>query len=71
MGKTALALNCAANAARKGHNAIVFTLEMTKEQLMSRLLSSEAKVDSSRLRRGDLSEDEEDRLAQGRGPFTP
>ncbi len=32
---------------------------------MSRVLSSEARVDSSRLRRGDLNEDEEDRLAQG------
>jgi replicative DNA helicase len=65
MGKTAFALNCAANAAKAGKNVVIFTLEMTKEQLMGRVLSSEAKVDSSRLSRGDLTEDEEDRLAQG------
>src|SRR5690606_4464020 len=65
MGKTAFALNCAANAAKAGKQVVVFTLEMTKEQLMSRVLSSEARVDSSRLRRGELSEEEEDRLAQG------
>lgn len=65
MGKTALALNCAINAARKMHHVVIFTLEMTKEQLMGRVLSSEARVDSSRLRRGELNEDEEDRLAQG------
>lgn len=65
MGKTAFALNCAANAARAGKNVVIFTLEMTKEQLMSRVLSSESRVDSSRLRRGDLNEDEVDRLTQG------
>jgi len=39
-----------------------FTLEMSKEQLMSRVLSTEARVDSMRLRRGDLNEEETDRL---------
>jgi len=65
MGKTAFALNCAAAAAKSKKHVAIFTLEMTKEQLMSRVLSSEARVDSARLRRGDLSEEEEDRLAQG------
>lgn len=65
MGKTAFALNCASSAARHGKNVVIFTLEMTKEQLMSRVLSSEARVDSARLRRGELNEEEEDRLAQG------
>ena len=65
MGKTALALNVASHAAKSGKNVVVFTLEMSKEQLMSRVLSSEARVDSSRLRRADLTEEEEDRLAQG------
>ncbi len=65
MGKTAFALNCAANAAHRGKKVLVFTLEMTKEQLMSRILSSEACVDSSRLRKGDLSPEEQDRLIEG------
>ncbi len=47
MGKTAFALNCVANAARSGKHVVVFTLEMTQQQLMSRILSSEARVDSS------------------------
>jgi replicative DNA helicase len=62
MGKTALALNIAANAARSGFPTIFFSLEMSKNQLMMRLLSAEARVDSSRLRKGDLSDDELNRL---------
>lgn len=65
MGKTAFALNCAANIAKSGKNVVIFTLEMRKEELMMRVLAAEAKVDSSRLRRGELSEDEEDRLTEG------
>jgi replicative DNA helicase len=65
MGKTAFILNCATYAAKAKKHVVFFTLEMSKEQLMSRIISTEARVDSSRLRRGDLSEDEEDRLAQG------
>lgn len=65
MGKTAFALNCVANAARSGKHVVIFTLEMTQQQLMGRILSSESRVDSSKLVRGDLNEDEEDRLAQG------
>ncbi len=62
MGKTALALNIAAKAAKEGFNAVIFTLEMTKEQLMGRMLSSEARLDSGRLRKGDLDQDELDRM---------
>lgn len=65
MGKTALALNTAAYAAKNGFTAAVFTLEMTKEQLMARMLSAESRVDSSRLRRGALSDEETDRLMEG------
>ncbi len=63
MGKTAFALNCATNAAKQGKSIAIFTLEMRKEELMMRVLASEARLDSSRLRRGDLSEQEEDLLA--------
>jgi replicative DNA helicase len=51
MGKTALALNIAFNGAREtGLPAIVFSLEMSKEQLVRRMLSSEGKVDASKMR---------------------
>jgi replicative DNA helicase len=62
MGKTALMLNFASNAAKNGKPTVVFSLEMSKNQLMTRLLSAEARVDSSKLRRGELSDDELNRL---------
>ncbi|MBI5062297.1 MAG: replicative DNA helicase [Desulfatitalea sp.] len=56
MGKTALALNIARNAAVLGNVAVaVFSLEMSKEQLSMRMLCAEARVDSSRLRSGFLN----------------
>ena len=65
MGKTALVLNMAANAMFAGKNVAIFTLEMSKEQLMGRVLASVSKVDSSRFRKGDLSDEEQDRLMEG------
>jgi replicative DNA helicase len=65
MGKTAFVLNCAINAVKKKHPVAIFTLEMSKKQLMLRLLSAEARIDSSRLRKVDLSEDEQNRLMHG------
>jgi replicative DNA helicase len=65
MGKTALALNFAMSAAKKGAPVVIFSLEMSRNQLMMRLLSSEARVDSSRLRKGELTEDERNRLIVG------
>ncbi len=51
MGKTAFALNMAFNAAKEtGQPAIVFSLEMSKEQLVRRMLSSEGRVDASKMR---------------------
>lgn len=59
MGKTALALNIARNAAVEGNISVaVFSLEMSKEQLSMRLLCSEARVDSSRVRGGFLGDDD-------------
>lgn len=49
MGKTALALNFAANAAKKGKHVAFFSLEMSKEQIESRLVSSESGVNSDRI----------------------
>lgn len=65
MGKTALALNIATNASLKEKSVAIFTLEMSKEQLMGRVLSAVARVDSGRLRKGDLSDEEQDRLMEG------
>lgn len=54
MGKTAFAMNVAMNVAVKKKTIAVFSLEMSKEQIVLRMLASEAKVDSMRLRSGNL-----------------
>ncbi|MEG0017494.1 MAG: replicative DNA helicase, partial [Hydrogenoanaerobacterium sp.] len=64
MGKTAFALNIAANVAKKGKTVAVFSLEMSKEQLVQRVLSSEARVQSNLLRTGNLATDDWTRLAE-------
>ena len=65
MGKTALALNFLANAAIDHHvPAAFFSLEMTKEELGSRLLSSRARLHGDKMRRGDFSDAEWSRLLQ-------
>jgi replicative DNA helicase len=59
MGKTSFALNIARNAAVKCQKRVAFfSLEMTKEQLVSRLLSTEAMVGGVKLRTGKLADDE-------------
>jgi replicative DNA helicase len=64
VGKTSLALNIAENAAvNDGRSVGVFSLEMSKEQLVLRLLSSVANIDSQRLRTGFLEEMDFARLA--------
>ncbi len=63
MGKSALALSFGVNIARQGRKVAVFSLEMSKEQLANRLLSSEAGVSSHNIRTGVLSDDEWKRLA--------
>jgi replicative DNA helicase len=68
MGKTALALNIARNAAvDSGVPVAVFSLEMSKEQLSLRLLCAEARIDSSRLRSGFFSMDDWERLTDAAG----
>jgi replicative DNA helicase len=63
MGKTALALNIARNAAvDAGISVAIFSLEMSKEQLSLRMLCSEARIDSSRLRGGFFSMEDWRRL---------
>ena len=69
MGKTALALNIAVNAAISAKNVptAIFSLEMSKEQLVQRMLCSEARVDSSRLRGGFLGESDWPKLTRAAG----
>jgi len=63
MGKSALALNLAVQAARRNPGAVaVFSLEMPADSIMKRMLSSESRVQSGKLRDGRLSNDEMNRL---------
>jgi len=65
MGKTALALNIAFNAAYGAQLPVAFfSLEMSKEQLVRRLLSSEGEIDASRLRRAFLGPDDWQKLQE-------
>ncbi len=64
MGKTSLALNLARNTAMMGKKKVLFfSLEMTKEQLAQRVLSTEARVESTKMRTGNISGDEWAKLA--------
>jgi replicative DNA helicase len=68
MGKTALALNFAQHAAIAGEvPTAIFSLEMSKESLVQRMLCAEGRVDAGRLRRGRLRDDEYTRLATAAG----
>ena len=67
VGKTALALNIAVNAARAGHPTAVFSLEMSSAQLVQRILCSEARVDSQNLRTGYLKDEDWPALMQAMG----
>ena len=67
-GKTSLALGMAAHAAMNaGAKVLVFSLEMSERELGQRLLSAEARVDSTRLRNGDLSSTDWNKLSQAVG----
>lgn len=71
MGKTAFALNIAQNAALKGNASVaIFSLEMAKEQLVQRFLSSESHIEIQKIRTGNLGDDEWPRLAKAMGPLS-
>ncbi|MBN1936789.1 MAG: replicative DNA helicase [Anaerolineae bacterium] len=68
MGKTSLMLSMAQNAARKYDQRVaIFSLEMSSEQLVQRLIASETGIDSQRLRLGHLRDDEWPLLIQATG----
>jgi replicative DNA helicase len=65
MGKTSFALNIAANVAQSTKKKVcIFSLEMSAEQLVNRMISSEAMVDSYALRSGELKPEEWEHIAQ-------
>ena len=68
MGKTAFVLNVVDHVAvKKGIPCMVFSLEMSKEQLVNRMLSMESNVDSQKLRTGTLTDSDWDAVVEGIG----
>lgn len=71
MGKSAFALNIASSAAIKSKvPVVIFSLEMSKEQMVNRILCSEAMVDSNKVRTGKLDENDWTKLAGSVGPLS-
>lgn len=70
MGKTTLALNIAQHiAVNEKQPVAVFSLEMSKEQLVQRILCAQANIDAQRLRRGFLSDEDYPKLTKAAGPL--
>lgn len=68
MGKTSFALNLAYSVALSYKLPVaIFSLEMSKEQLVQRLLASEARIESNRLRKGNISQNEWEQLTHAIG----
>ena len=67
MGKTTFSLNIA--ALKEGKSVVIFSLEMSKEQLAYKLLCSQANVDMLKLRTGNLEDDDWERIARATGPL--
>jgi len=71
MGKTAIVLNMAQNAAVRAKVPVaIFSLEMSKEQLVQRMLCGEAMVDQQRVRTGDLLDADWPKLTRAVGPLS-
>ena len=70
LGKSTLAVNISLNAARSGSPVGIFSLEMSREQLALRILSSDAEVDSHRLRLGLYTDAEEQRIIDSIGQLS-
>ena len=71
LGKTSLCLNIAEHAAIKNKNSVgIFSLEMSKEQLVKRLLCSESRIDAHRVNTGYLNKDDWNRLSRASGDLS-
>ncbi|MDO4382964.1 MAG: replicative DNA helicase [Eubacteriales bacterium] len=69
MGKTAFALNVAGNAAAAGASVIIFSMEMSDEQLGERMLATAACVEMEKIKRGELTPDEWMSLSEAQDGF--
>jgi replicative DNA helicase len=67
MGKSALALNMAQNVALNGNTVAVFSLEMSREEVVTRMLCSKGRIDSQKLRTGSLNEGDFTKLSNAAG----
>lgn len=71
MGKSAFALNIASYAATRGNTPVaIFSLEMSKEQMVNRILCSEAMVDSNKVRTGKIDDEDWTKLAEASGTLS-
>ncbi len=71
MGKSAFALNIASYAATRGNAPVaIFSLEMSKEQMVNRILCSEAMVDSNKVRTGKIDDEDWTKLAEASGTLS-
>lgn len=71
MGKTAFTLNVAINAALKGGASVgIFSLEMSKDQLVQRMLSAEAHIELQKIIHGNIGEDDWPKLINAMGPLS-
>ena len=67
MGKSALAVNIATNVAKSGVPVVIFNLEMSKEQVVNRILASEALIDNNKIRNGQLDDGDWMKIASTSG----
>lgn len=70
MGKTSWALQVARSIAESGTPAVIFSLEMSKEQIMIRLLCQEARIDAQKFERHELNDREFERITKASGPLS-
>ena len=67
MGKSALALNMAQNVALNGNSVAIFSLEMSREEIVTRMLCAKGRIDSQKLRTGNLNEGDFTKLSNAAG----
>lgn len=68
MGKTAFAFNIAQNASiQHDYHSLIFSMEMSREECMQRMLASEARVDLTKIRNGELEDDDMERISKAAG----
>ncbi|HKK96288.1 MAG TPA: replicative DNA helicase [Anaerovoracaceae bacterium] len=69
MGKTAFALNIAEQTAERGKSVLIFSLEMSNEQLGQRMLAMHSRVDMEKIKKGQIEENDWDKIAETNDSF--